>query len=667
MAEAESHHSSVIVSSATAPSQKSLPPVTIVVDDETPAISAGPLQGLLSGAGVDYNISTLTECVSTDRVLIVLCDLTRSVLRNPAPGDYDAIKRILLNSAGVLWVTGGALLESSRPDASLVTGLARTIRAENGDTLIVTLDLDTVNPSSSLDRAEAINTVFSQSFSSHSEQMANMETEYAERLGYLMIPRIIEDKVMTDFVAANTGVPVHTERRFCQQDCVLKAEIQIPGLLDSIVFVEQPKLDVHLPDHHVDVEVKACGMNFRDVMSALGQIEPYPLGCECSGIVTAVGSLVEDLHPGDHVIVTAKAGCFSNFLRVPTKEVELIPAEMAFDVAAALPIVYLTAYWAVYKIGRVAKGETVLIHAASGGLGQALINLCMSAGAEIFATVGSLEKKNLLMAEFKIPEDHIFSSRDTAFYAGIMRATDERGVDVVMNSLSGEALRLSWQCIAPFGRFVELGKRDFTLNTRLEMRKFANNVSFTGLDLPLDSRHTEKAMIWKEIMRLFEAGLIKVPSPITRFGIADLETALRTMQAGKHMGKLVLVPQPGEKVRVLPLRNDQMLLHSNASYLLIGGLGGIGRAIAHWMVGQGAKHLIFASPSGAEKVRAKETVARLKDQGTEVAVFKCDISRDTDLKHVLEQCKADMPPIRGILHAAMVPKVRSTAPCSQHQ
>lgn len=329
-----------------------------------------------------------------------------------------------------------------------------------------------------------------------------------------------------------------------------------------------------------------------------------------------------------------------------------------------MPIVYFTAYWAVFKIARICKDETILIHAASGGLGQALINLCQLVGAKIFATVGTLEKKRLLMTEYNIPEDNIFSSRDSTFFTGIMTRTKRRGVDVIMNSLSSEALRLTWNCIALFGRFVELGKRDFTINSRLEMQNFEKNVSFIGLDVPLDSHLEEKQKLWSDIMTLYEQRLIKTPQPIKVYKISELEKALRIMQAGKHMGKLVLMPSPQEMVKVVPLRTNQRPLRADASYLLIGGLGGIGRATASWMLKQGARNFIFASPSGSEKQRAKEAITLLKDQGARVVVFKCDISNITDLDRVLEDGRKDMPPIRGIIHAPLVLKVRElVGPC----
>ena len=664
MPDPQSHFSSAIISTAATEIRKSIPPITVVMNTGTPEPSSDHLTNLLSLAKVDHTVTSLASCNPKDRILIVLDELTRSVLRNPTPDEYDAVRRIFLDSAGVLWVTCGALIESSEPDRNLVTGLARTIRAEKGDTMIVTLDLDNTIPLSSVQKAEKIFAILVENFTGKSTDSRDIETEYAERNGTLMIPRIIEDKTMTNFVAMTTGQPILEDQPYCRNNRTLKAEIRKPGLLDSIQFIEQDLICGDVPENFVDVEIKASGINFRDVMSALGQIAPYPLGCECSGIVTAVGGSVRDLKPGDHVVANATDGCFCNTIRVSPEQVELIPPDMAFEVAAALPIAYLTAYWAVFKVARLCRSETVLIHAASGGLGQALINLCQLVEADIFATVGTNEKKRLLMTQYNIPEERIFSSRDGTFYEGIMGCTQGRGVDVVMNSLSGEALRLSWKCIAPFGRFIELGKRDFTLNTRLEMRQFEKNVSFTGLDLPLDSQHGEKKRIWSEIMEMFKAGSIKAPYPITTFGISEIETALRIMQSGKHMGKLVLVPRPDEKVNVVPLKSNRKLLRQDASYLLIGGLGGIGRAIAFWMIQQGAKHLIFASPSGSEKPKAKETIALLKEQGTQVSVFKCDVSNRIDIERVLEQSRTNMPPIRGLIHAALVPKVgQSRATC----
>ena len=283
-------------------------------------------------------------------------------------------------------------------------------------------------------------------------------------------------------------------------------------------------------------------------------------------------------------------------------------------------------------------------------------------GATIFASVGTVAKKRLIIDEYKIPEENIFSSRDNTFVQGVMKVTQGRGVDVIMNSLSGEALRLTWNCIAPFGRFVELGKRDFTINTRLEMQNFEKNVSFTGLDLPFDSLRGERRKIWGEIMDFYGKGLIRAPLPITVFGISEMEKALRIMQSGKHMGKLVLMPRHDEKVKVTPSSKGTKILRDDASYLLVGGFGGIGRATALWMLSHGARNFIFASRSGLDRQKSRDTVALLKDQGARTFGSRCDISKADDFDRLLRECEREMPPIRGMIHAALVSTGRSLCP-----
>ena len=657
MPDLHSHVFSTIISTVPVNVHKKTPAITIVVNTDVLEPCAAHLQSLLVSAGIEHNSVCLSECDPKNRTCVVLCELTRSVLRNPVPGDFEAVKRVFLESSGVLWVTAGALAESGNPDLNLVTGLARTTRAEKGDSMVVTLDLDFQTLLTAEDRAGKIFSVVMNNFCKEDVATADVELEYVERNGTIMIPRIIQEERLYSSLSSATGSADLEFQPFCKNERPLKAEIRTPGLLDSIHFVTNDRMFGNLPEDYVEVQVKASGVNFKDVMTAMGQISAYPLGFECSGVVSAVGEAVEIFRPGDRVIATVPDGSFCNVIRASAEQVELVPDDIPFNVAAALPVVYYTAHWAVFKVARLNKDESVIIHAASGGLGQALINLCQHVGAQIFATVGTLEKKHLLMYEYNIPKENIFSSRDAKFAKGIMRATAGKGVDVIMNSLSGEALRLSWSCIAPFGRFVELGKRDFTINSRLEMRHFQKNVSFTGVDVPLDSQHGDKRRVWGELMALYKKGSIVAPRPITVFGISELEKALRIMQTGKHLGKMVLMPQPDEMVKVAS-KTESQYLRDDASYLLIGGLGGIGRATAIWMLEHGARHFIFASPSGADKEKARETIELLRQRGARVLVFKCDISNATDLDRLLEDCGRNMPPIRGMIHAALVSKVK---------
>jgi NADPH:quinone reductase-like Zn-dependent oxidoreductase len=224
-----------------------------------------------------------------------------------------------------------------------------------------------------------------------------------------------------------------------------------------------------------------------------------------------------------------------------------MPDFMSFEEAASLPIAYCTAYHSI-KTANLCKGESVLIHAASGGLGQALLMLCQYMGANIFTTVGTAEKKAFIMDKFGIPESHIFNSRDESFAACVLGSTNNRGVDVIFNSLSSELLRVTWNCIAPFGRFIELGKRDLAINSRLEMAPFTRNVSFAAVDIMavLKEKPAYGARLWREVMSLIRDGKLRAPGPISIYGMAEIEKALRIMQGGRHIGKLVAVPRAEE-------------------------------------------------------------------------------------------------------------------------
>ena len=618
-----------------------LPPVALVTVDH--CAMSNHLEDLLTSAGIACEIKALTDFDPANRLCVVLPSLGQSILKTPTSQEFDAIKKVLFSSRGVLWVT-----DSSSPDAALATGFVRSARNEGGGSIMVTFTLDGEAPLPVQLAAEKVYDVLRTAFS----DPENAELEYIERQGSIMIPRMVEDHRFRDRNTATAELFKHDVQ------VPVKATIGSPGDLSSIGFEKFDWQD--LSDNDVEVDVEATGLNFRDVMIALGQIPPDGLGCECAGIVSSVGKSVSHIRTGDRVIVVPRdGGCYSNRLRVTPEEVDIIPEDMPFEIAASLPITYLTAYWAVFQSARLQRDESVLIHAASGGLGQALINICHMVGATMFATVGSAEKKALLMSEFSIPEDNIFWSRGYGFAEGIMARTDHKGVDVVMNSLAGEALELSWSCLAPFGRFVELGKRDIAINSRLAMRNFQKNTTFTTLDASLElSRLGSRHKPWQELMDWYRAGKIRPPVPITTYGVSELELALRTMQSGKHVGKLVVVPREDEKVICTPATTKR-LFRGDASYLLVGGLGGIGRALLSWMFENGARNFILASPSGSEKPRSQEAVAHLVRLGAKVIVFKCDVSNPTDVEKVLEASREQMPVIRGVIHAALVLKVSS--------
>ncbi|KAL9616313.1 MAG: hypothetical protein Q9160_008808 [Pyrenula sp. 1 TL-2023] len=630
----------------------------VLIDHEHATPLNHSLTHRLAESGFKVAPETLLTAEPRGTVCLVLCELTKPILSDMCSERFEAMKRIFTTAHGVLWITRGGQIGPESPDSSLVTGLSRTVRSEYGGSKIIILDVDSCQDSTSPAMTESVVRLFKSQFSreqpSRDYDSPVAEFEYILRNGRLSIPRLVLD---SEF---NKSIKLLTEPRrpefqpFTQPGRPLVIEIESPGLLDSMRFVDDDRTSEPLPDDYVEIEVKATGFNFKDVMMAMGQVEVETPGLECSGLVVRTGPTVQGYTVGDRVACFA-FGAFSNLIHSEATALQLLPDDMSFETAAALPVTYCTAYYSVYYVSRVQKGETVLVHAATGGLGQAIIELCRLVGAEIFATVGTIEKKKLLMERYQIPEDHIFSSRDPQFAQGVMRMTGGNGIDVIMNSVAGDMLRVTWECIAPFGRFVELGARDYTNNTRLEMRKFARNVTFTVVNLVSLVRERPKvaADVWANVMDLFRTKQLNGPFPLTVFGMSEIEKALRSMQSGKHLGKLVAGVQPSEMVKVLPSPPKMMPLKDNVSYLIVGGLSGIGQELAQWMADNGAKNLILTSRSGLAKTGACESVELLQSRGVKVAVYACDISDSLQVLSLLSQTSF-MPPIRGVVQGAMV-------------
>lgn len=252
--------------------------------------------------------------------------------------------------------------------------------------------------------------------------------------------------------------------------------MKTPGLLNTLRWREDEVCDTALPAEWIEIQVQAVGLNFKDVLVALGKLNENSLGVDAAGYVTRFGSGVTSLKPGDRVM-TCSSDTFDTHLRFPSQLAIPMSEEMSYEDAASMLLIFLTAFYALVTAGQLQPGETILIHAKVRGVGQAAIVLTQHIGAEIFATIGSQEKRELISSQYGIPDDHIFSSRDMSFAKGIMRMTGKNGVDVVLKSLAGEALRQSWLCLAKFGRFLEIGKADLFANTGLDMHPFLENKS----------------------------------------------------------------------------------------------------------------------------------------------------------------------------------------------
>jgi len=433
-------------------------------------------------------------------------------------------------------------------------------------------------------------------------------------------------------------------------------QLRIPstGVMDELALDASPRRKPG--PNEVEIEIHAAALNFRDVMKLLGI---YPLesdrdtllGDECSGRVVAVGSKIKHLAIGDQVIANG-AGCFASHLTVAAQFVVRKPARLTFEQAATIPVAYMTAWYALHDLGRIQRGERVLIHAATGGVGMAAIQIAQLAGAEIFATAGSEEKRKYLR---KLGIRRVMDSRSTAFAAEIRKLTRGAGVDLVLNSLAGDAIEKSISVLAPGGRFLEIGKRDVYANSQIGLRPFRNNLSLFVIDMGwvMAGQPETVQSLLQTILKLVRQGKLN-PLPHQTFPITNAVDAFRLMAQARHIGKIVLSTQ-GVSVSPRPAPDTTPIAFpSNASYLITGGLGGFGLSVARWLVENGARHLLLTGRTGAASPEARQSVAALKRLGAKVLVVKADVANERDVARLFDRAKRALPPVRGIFHAATV-------------
>ncbi|OGM44044.1 hypothetical protein ABOM_007790 [Aspergillus bombycis] len=594
-----------------------------LVMPERPSDRTLQIAAHIEGVTKSHSIQRLTlrdlagQATISAQDIVVLTSLDETVLDPAAqdPTQFDAIRTLLIQTdLNIIWLLEGATEGPSKPLNGMLVGLTRVAKSENPDTRIVSFDITPGQAASTI--AAGVTRALDPGCG---------EDEFSLRDGLLYIPRIENDDSLNCKLRNGAGSGPKMETVTSERP--IRLSIGQVGLVDSLVWEDDPEvLDSELAPGDLEIEVWASALNFRDVAATMGIIDDYKLGDECAGVVLRTGKDVSpaDFKPGDRVVALRPGwGHIAPWSVIP-------------------PITVLG--W---------KGESVLIHGAAGGVGQMAVQVAQLYGAKVIATVGSQIKRDLLRNRYGIPDEQILCSRDDSFVEGIMRLTEGRGVDVVLNSLSGKLLHASWNIVAPFGRFVEIGKRDIHENSALEMEPFRRNVLFASVDLVTVYAKNPAlgARLSQECYQLVHNGKIQLPETILTLPWSKTIDGFRMLQMGKHIGKIVFERQEGDLVPVRPssLGNNNRF-HSDKTYLLVGGLGGLGRALAEWLYKKGARSLAFLSRSGAARDEARATVQWLQSHGVEVAVFRGDVTNYGDV----ETCIQGISNLGGVFQAAMV-------------
>ncbi len=567
-------------------------------------------------------------------------------------------KSTSLASGQTIIVTRGAEAVSDAdavwPAQTAVWGMVRTAMVEMPHLTLRLIDLD---PSES---PETI------------EQPLLAELQRLDQMNQDASQRIVEDHVALRgdhrFVARLEAVPTSIQSTAMNVSRSLPASERFSlrvgesTSLDELHYV--PIGATELGPDDVEIQVSSTGLNFSDVLQALGlypglKDEIVPLGIECAGVVSRVGTNVQRFRIGQRVMGVAPYS-FASHTTTAQYAIVATPDNLSDDEAATIPITFLTAHHALCSLARLGKHEKVLIHAGAGGVGLAAIQIAQSIGAEIFATAGSEEKREFLRS---LGVQHVMDSRTLDFADEILDITKGQGVDVVLNSLPGEAITVSLSILAAYGRFLEIGKTDIYQNRRIGLLPFQDNLSYHAIDLDrmLRQRPDEIIRLYDELMPLFEKGVYQA-LPLKAFPAESIVGAFRYMSQRKNIGKVVVSlsgresqasgsGQTASEGTDVTSSETQGTFSGAGTILITGGLGALGQQVAQYAARSGARHLAILTRRASDALPELDAII---DSGVSVAVIQGDVSDQQSLSQALASLPESFPPVRGVFHAAGV-------------
>ncbi|KAJ5698397.1 fatty acid synthase S-acetyltransferase [Penicillium macrosclerotiorum] len=552
----------------------------------------------------------------SDAIVISLLDMNGPFLDTMNEEAFHLLRMFLNASENrfVLWVTPSTQMSCPDPRYALTNGLFRALRHESPIDLTV-FEIDCFDSLASTTLVDVCCEVKKSRNAPH----GTLECEVALQAGTVYIPRVYWRTV--NQITRSPDVA----------ECARKIHIETYGLLDSLQWA--PCELGSLEDGYVEIEVHYTALNFKDVMTAMGLLGSIEeIGLEGAGIVTQVASDVKDIAIGDRVAFGV-LGALRSTVKIHQRRCKRIPDALSLEDASTMIVVYSTVFYSLLHLASLCEGQSILIHSACGGVGLAAIQVCREIGAIIYATVGSKEKEDYLVENWNIPRNHIFTSRNAGFVPRLMQETEGRGVDVVLNSLSGDLLRASWMCVAEFGKMIELGKRDLITHGKLDLAPFVLNRVYYGLDMVHvgEKRPDVLAKIRDECFEWYRQGKITAIRPVTVFPASDVSLAFRHMQQGTHMGKVVVDMR---EVAKIPLPSQlgikEISFLGDASYLLVGGLG----------------NLVYLSPSAGQSKDDQDFIKELQAQDCVVTTVAGSVTNTDDVATAIAAC---LFPIKGVV------------------
>ncbi|GKU06255.1 unnamed protein product [Fusarium langsethiae] len=600
--------------------------------------------------------------INEDTAYLVVDRAETPLLLDPQPQFFTTLNALLAAKANILWVI---IQDTADPVSTaykgVVTAVARVLRRESGNTGFVTLDIrdPAMNPETT---GRVVAEMLQKCFWPSPQDQKSLEPELAYENGRVSIPRVLPDNTFLKWARSSwdTSTVTETETTLHQGDRALKLEVSTPGLLSSLQFVDCD-LSCDLRADQIEVKSDAFGVNYKDLCVAMGQTgsDTQMVG-EFAGVVTAVGHDMRDLYQVGDRVMGFGAQPYSNLSRVNGYLAHKTPGSMNNTASASITYAYVAAYQCINNLACLEQGQSVLIHSASGAVGQAAIQLAQSIGAEIFCTVGNREKQQFLVDVYSIPISHIFSSQSASLKPSVMRLTNGEGVDVVLNTSTGEMLRDSLDCVKSLGVFIELGKSEVQKASQLSMAAFQKSITFNTFDLMTLATRRPKQIyqMLGKIVELITSETLLPVQPINTYSIDKVEDAFRLISARKHIGKVVLTAQPSSTVKCLPAKPTPLRLRKDGTYVVAGGLGDLPSRICRFFAARGAGHIVSLSRRTIDEETRRKHTAEVEACGAKLHLLRCDITDEEQMKEAVSFCSS-LPPVRGVVQGALALRDRT--------
>jgi emericellamide synthase (highly reducing iterative type I polyketide synthase) len=494
-----------------------------------------------------------------DTVLVVDSEICEALARMDA-SLWQQLQNCALSCKALLLITRGAAMNTTAPDGALTLGFARSLRLEQPSIRYITLDLDpsTLRGADDERTSSLITQLLTSQTFDFNRSLADVDYEFAERNGQLYVNRLFHNEKLEQTIVRCTSRSKPEQTSFLNRSRPLRVEPGVPGLLETFRWVDDHEYSRSLEPHEIRIECRAASINFRDVLIATGELGgSATMMNDCAGTVVEVGSQMSSRYAVGDRVCSYYAQSYNNYPIVDGDHAARIPDNVSFSLGASLPIVWATTYHSLVNVARLKAGESILIHAAAGAVGQAAVILAQHLGAVVYATCGSKEKRALLES-IGVPQTHIFTSRSPAFGPALRASIGNKGVNVILNSLAGELFRESLDCLASFGRFVEIGKKDFLDNSLMPTKFLLQNITFACVDL-VQMMAEDKQLVYRllnDVVELIASGELKNQVTIQPYKLGEIEAAFRLISSGKHMGKVILTVDQDELVPVRTILHD---------------------------------------------------------------------------------------------------------------